>query len=109
MTQCNHLSTLSIAPDANDGAGTFRITHPFHPLCGRAFPLVTVRNNWGEDRVYYHNKQGQLACVPASWTDVVPPDPVVTVSAGRSPFRLEDLLELSRLVTALQQEAAHDC
>jgi len=69
---------------------------------------VTVRNNWGEDRVYYHDEQGQLACVPAGWTDVVPPDPAVAISDGRSAFCLEDLLELARLVAALEQEVTHD-
>jgi hypothetical protein len=69
--------------------------------------LIAVRNNWGEDRVYYCDYEGRLISVPASWTDVVPPDPVVTVSAGRSPFRLEDLLELTRLVAALGEEAPH--
>ncbi|MHC4092397.1 MAG: DUF5372 family protein [Planctomycetota bacterium] len=83
------------------------MTHPFHPACGRVFPLVTIRHNWGEDRVYYHDQRGQLACISARWTDVIPPDPVVTLSAGRSAFRLEDLLELTRLV-ALLRGVAHD-
>jgi len=69
---------------------------------------VTVRHNWGEDRVYYRDGRGLLACVPASWTDAVPADPVVAISAGRSPFRLEDLLELTRLLAALQQEVDRD-
>jgi len=92
----------------NGSALTFRITHPFHPSAGRQFPLVTIRHNWGEDRVYYHDGRGQLASVPAAWTDVVPLDPDVAISAGRSPFRLRDLLELTRLVAALEQEVAHD-
>ncbi len=86
----------------------FRIIHPFHPCGDRPLSLVTVRQNWGEEILYYHDQEGRLVPVPARWTDTVPPDPVVSISAGRSPFRLEDLLELSRLVTALEQEAAHD-
>jgi hypothetical protein len=70
--------------------------------------LIAVRNNWGEDRVYYCDHEGRLVSVPASWTAVVPPDPFVAISAGRSPFRLEDLLDLARLVATLQQEVAHD-
>lgn len=69
---------------------------------------MTVRHSWGEDRVYYHDAQGVLVCMPASWTDVVAPDPVVALSAGRSPFRLGDLLELTRLVAAWGQEVIHD-
>ena len=99
---------MSIAPGANDAAGVFRIVHPFHPLCGRQFQLVTIRHNWGEDILYYHNPKGTLVSVPARWTDRIPADPVVTVSAGRSPFRLKDLLELARLVAAWEQEGADD-
>ncbi len=85
----------------------FRIVHPFHPLCGQQLALVTIRHNWGEDMLYYRDPKGTLVSVPAHWTDRIPTDPVVTVSAGRSPFRLEDLLELTRLVVAWEQEAAH--
>ena len=88
--------------------GTFRITHPFHPGRGQQFQLVTVRHNWGNELIYYHDAQGRLVSVPAAWTDRAPPDPAVVVSAGRSPFRVEDLLELTRLLAALEQEAGHD-
>jgi hypothetical protein len=67
-----------------------------------------VRQSWGEPVFYYRNAKGRLASVPAHWTDTVPPDPVVALSAGRSPFRLEDLLELARLVAAREQEVPHD-
>jgi len=42
--------------------------------------------------LYYHDSKGTLVSVPARWTDTVPSDPVVTVSAGRSPFRLAPYL-----------------
>ena len=69
---------------------------------------MTARQNWGADQIYYHDQKGHLVSVPARWTDMVSPDTVISISAGRSPFRLEDLLELTRLVTALEQEVAHD-
>ena len=103
-----NLSGLSIAPDANGQTRMFRIIHPFHPCRDRPLSLVTFRHNWGADHIYYHDQKGHLVSVPARWTDAVPPDPVISISAGRSPFRLEDLLELTRLVTALEQEAADD-
>ena len=40
----------------------------------------------------------RLVSVPAAWTSVCGPDPVVVVSAGRSAFRVQDLMELARLV-----------
>ena len=87
----------------------FRIVHPFHPCRGQPLAVVTVRQNWGEELVYYHAPQGRLVSVPACWTDRIPPDPVVAISAGRLPFRLEDLLELTRLFAALDRELNHDC
>ena len=65
---------------------------------------MTLRQNWGENRAYYRDESGELACIPARWTDAVAPDPVVAVSAGRSAFRLEDLVALTRLVATFQQE-----
>jgi Family of unknown function (DUF5372) len=67
--------------------------------------LVTYRHNWGEDRVYYHDVAGTLRSLPAAWTSVAPEDPFVTVAAGRSAFRLSDLLELARLLPAVSGQA----
>jgi hypothetical protein len=67
--------------------------------------LVTFRLNWGEQRVYFHDEGGRLVAVPAQWTDVFPADPFVTLSADRSPFRAQDLLELVRLLNSLEEGA----
>ena len=83
------------------------MTHPFHPLCGREFELVTYRQNWGEDRAYFHDDHGQLRALSVGWTSLGADDPFVVVSAGRSAFRTADLLELFGLLQALQ-ETRHD-
>ena len=67
-----------------------------------------MRQNWGEELIYYRDPSAGLISVPGRWTDRMPPDPVVAISAGRSPFRLEDLLELARLVEALRHEVSHE-
>jgi hypothetical protein len=82
------------------------VTHPFHPLAGRKFDLVTYRQNWGEDRVYFRDEQGQLRALPAGWTSLAADDPFVAVSAGRSVFRTVDLLELVALMA--QREEIRD-
>ena len=79
------------------------MTHRFHPLSGRTFEFVNRRKNWQSDRVYFFDDTGELACLPAEWTDVVPGDRFVVVSAGRSPFRAADLLELAELIRELCQ------
>jgi len=79
-----------------------RVTHPFHPLAGQEFEFVKRRRNWQLDRVYYFDAAGELATLPAEWTDVVAPDPFVVVAAGRAPFRTGDLLTLTELLSRLR-------
>ena len=49
-------------------------------------------------RVFFFNAKGRKSSVPHHWTDIGPEDPFVVVSAGRSLFRVEDLLGLVRLI-----------
>ena len=75
-----------------------RVTHPFHPLVGQEIDVVERRHNWGEDRVFYRDRQGHMASVPARWTSVEAEDPFVVVAAGRSRFRVVDLIDLAALL-----------
>jgi len=54
------------------------------------------------DRVFFRDRHGHLASLPARWTSVVPEDAFVTVAAGRSRFRVEDLIALVALVRRLR-------
>lgn len=74
------------------------MTHPFHPLFGRDYHLIEYRHFWAEDRVVYIDETGEARSLPARWTSAVAEDPAVVVSAGRSHFRVADLLDLSKLV-----------
>jgi hypothetical protein len=99
----------------NGEAETFQVTHPFHPLSGKIFELVTCRRNWGEERVYYQDPQGgdseagRLRSLPLAWTSLAPEDPFVNLAAGRSAFRVTDLLKLARRVAFLTQELEKAC
>jgi hypothetical protein len=64
--------------------------------------LVIYRQNWGEERVWFHDAKGQLISLPAVWTSVVVEDAFVAVSAGRAMFRVVELLELARLIEGLE-------
>jgi len=90
------------AAGAGHVAGPVRITHPFHPQRGQEIEMVTRRPHWGEDRVIYRAREGHLASLPARWTSLVPDDPVVVLSSGRTPFRVDDLIELVALVSRLR-------
>ncbi len=60
--------------------------------------MVVRRANWGEDRVFYYGPEGTLKSLPAGLTDVAPLDVFARISAGRSAFRVDDLLELRQLL-----------
>ena len=80
------------------------MTHPFHPLFGFEFDIVTYRKAWGEDRVYFHDSEGRLHHMPVGWTSVEPSDPFRMVAAGRCRFTTEDLLRLVDLIARLKGE-----
>ena len=72
--------------------------------------MLKYRQPWGEDRVYFYDREGCSMSLPASWTDLLAPDPFVVISSGRSCFRLIDLVELRRLLTWLDDpDAGLDC
>ena len=84
-------------------AGRFRITHPFHPLRGAEYELVTRKLTWGEDRVFYYAPNGKLKSLLTNVTDVASTDAFDRISAGCSAFRVDDLLELRRLFDKRKQ------
>lgn len=69
--------------------------------------LVERRNTWGEDRVYFHDDAGDLKRMPAAWTSDAAPNAFETVSAGRSHFRTEDLLQLTMLIARYRETDGH--
>ena len=74
------------------------MTHPFHPLRGRAFRFLHRKSCWGLDRVFCEGEDGRIQSFPTAWTDFAAEDPFVKVSAGRSAFRVADLLDLADYV-----------
>ena len=54
----------------------------------------------------YLGPDGGVRSLPVEWTDLAVRDPVVTVSAGRAPFRLTDLLALCVVVRGALGRAA---
>jgi Family of unknown function (DUF5372) len=60
--------------------------------------LVFRRLNWGEDRVYFYDADGKLRSFLTAITDLPPDDDFMRISAGRSAFRVDDLLQLCDLL-----------
>jgi Family of unknown function (DUF5372) len=100
--------TRSTTANAAGTGETFRVTHPYHPLFGREYKLITYCHGWGSHRVYFHDDAGKLRKIPGCWTDVVADDPFVVVAAGRSAFRVADLLTLADLIEVLQPRRQRD-
>ena len=58
----------------------------------------------------YAGSDRRLLTLPVEWTDVLEPDLVVTVGAGRALFRTDLLRELRNLVDeCLRQREASSC
>ncbi len=93
----------STARDPLDQTRSFRITHPFHPLRGKTFKLIERRTTWGEDRVYFRDGKNEFRRIPTAWTSVSTRNVFETISAGRSHFRVEDLLQLVALIAEEKQ------
>ncbi|HEX6477229.1 MAG TPA: DUF5372 family protein [Ktedonobacteraceae bacterium] len=96
---------MSTTPDNTNGEHCFTITHPFHPLCGQTFPLLSQRFAWGEERVFFSDPQThQGRSLPLAWTNLALPDPFVVVAAGKAVLRWSDLQQLAQF---LRQHQSH--
>ena len=72
---------------------------------GQEYELVGFAHTWGEHRVFFRKPGDQRVCsVPAGWTDVEGPDPFVAMSAGRSYFRVADLIELAAVLREMTEK-----
>lgn len=85
-----------------------RITHPFHPLCGRKIELICRRRHWGEDRVIYEDLNGRLRTIASAWTDIDPADGFRLLAVGRAAFRTVDLLALCDALDHLAERMGLD-
>jgi len=66
--------------------------------------MVGFAHTWGEHRVFFRKPADQrVHSLPACWTDAEGLDPVVVMGAGRSPFRVVDLVELARLLAQVEE------
>lgn len=67
------------------------------------FKLIERRTTWGEDRVYFNDEKGEFRRMPTAWTSVSARSVFEKISAGRSHFRVEDLLQLVALIAQEKQ------
>ena len=79
------------------------MTHPFHPLYGQQFEMLSYRHNWGEYRVTFYQTPDRVRALPAAWTSLAPSDPSRVLAAGRAAFCVADLLQLSQLIHRIEE------
>jgi hypothetical protein len=60
--------------------------------------LAGFRYNRYGRRALLEIEEGIYRTIPPQWTDLLPPDPEAMLGAGRSFFRVFDLVELARLI-----------
>ena len=80
--------------------------HPFHPLRGQVLEVVDRRRSEDGERLYLEVEPGRIEPVLLAWTSLSPPDPWIDIAAGRSLFRVEDLLRLADLIASVREEGA---
>ena len=56
------------------------------------------------ERVDYLDEDGTLGNLPRAWTSAAAEDPFVRVAAGRSAFRVSDLLALAALLASVDKD-----
>jgi len=63
--------------------------------------VVEVHLCWGEERVSFRGVDGNLVLLPLRWTSLHG-DPLLSLSAGRSLLRVDDLLRLVGLIVEVE-------
>jgi Family of unknown function (DUF5372) len=71
--------------------------------------VVGLRRTNHDQRVCFYGPHGQLLAIPVTFTSLAAPDPFVLRAAGRSYFRVEDLIQLARLVKGLKKDGGREC
>ncbi len=87
----------------------FTITHPFHPLYQRQFELLSYRKSWGRQFIDFQYDNGKTGAIPLAWTDADQADPFLTISQGRSVFRVPELLQLAELIDLATHSDDDEC
>jgi Family of unknown function (DUF5372) len=92
-----------------DSEHCFTITHPFHPLRGQTFLLLSQRFAWGEERVFFSDPQThQVRSLPQAWTSLALPDPFVVVAAGKAVLRFSDVEQLAQILKQKQPRSQEE-
>jgi len=93
--------TSRTAQRPDEPSGWAEITHPFHPLRGRRFPILKKRRVSGIDGLILQGTSGGTFCVPREWTDRDVPAAWSDPGSGRQVLDFVKLIALTELLAAL--------
>ena len=95
---------FGVNPTRDQIVALSEITHPFHPLKGKRFPILKVRRVQGIETLILQGTSHGTLVVPREWTDRGDPPPVAVLGISPLPF-LEGrcLLQLAELVSLIKQ------
>jgi hypothetical protein len=91
------------APSVHIPKARIKITHPFHPRYGEEYDLLCFYRSWGRDYVECSDEKGKFITIPTEYTASCEIDPFVTISQGRSIFRVSDLLRLVEFLSTMKE------
>lgn len=91
--------SVQIAHKAKTLLGYTTITHPFHPLHGRNYEVLKVKEV-NKERLYSLRTGSGVVCVPESWTDrKIQPE---CINGPKLPFDVHTLKELAQLLLSFK-------
>jgi hypothetical protein len=96
------------APNSNPLSDWVTITHPFHPLHGKAFQFLSTRNYRGNCFISLRDLERGTFSVPVDWTDRS--ETQLYQAAGVQPTLLcaVHLVELAELVETIKNREELD-
>ncbi|WP_164821822.1 DUF5372 family protein, partial [Paenibacillus koleovorans] len=90
----------------NSHLGIITISHPFHPLQGHSFPLLSVKEVNGLRRYSLQTSSGVI-CVPETWINQQPESVLASQSLPFDILTLKDLSRFLRTLEDLPKQAAN--
>jgi hypothetical protein len=83
--------------------GWATVTHPFHPLLGKRFLVLKVRQVGGRDVLSLFDEHLGTAALPRQWTDQADPPPYAALREQAPILDARRLLELAELMQLIKK------
>jgi len=81
------------------------ITHRYHPLCGKFFPILKSRCVRGVECLILQGSESGTFSVPLAWTDRARPNPYRDANVSPRFLKLETLLEIVAVIGLKDHES----